>query len=253
MPARISFTDVQIDQIRTLYRGGQTMEEIAKALDTSFWAIRRALRDIGEESRPRGHRIESDAWATAVADGAVETRYTAGESIQKLAKQYGVAMATVHKHLKSLGVDTRRRGPKRLRTGTHASCRTCKQALPIEEFYGYSGRLQKGPDALVPDCKACMRDNLRVRLYGVSRQQYLDMLKAQGGRCAICGRTADDVTSGDPRQKELSVDHCHATGKVRALLCAGCNTGLGKFFDNPDLMEKAARYVRDYQTKNPEA
>jgi hypothetical protein len=51
-------------------------------------------------------------------------------------------------------------------------------------------------------------------------QQYYDMLAAQGGVCAICEKTTKDA---------LHVDHCHMTGRVRGLLCNGCNLKLGWF------------------------
>jgi hypothetical protein len=59
------------------------------------------------------------------------------------------------------------------------------------------------------------------------------MFEAQSGLCAIC-RTAP----------ALHVDHDHATGKVRALLCFNCNGGLGQFKDDPAVLREAAEYVR---------
>lgn len=59
------------------------------------------------------------------------------------------------------------------------------------------------------------------------------MLEAQGGLCAIC-MTAPAV----------HVDHDHATGAVRALLCFNCNGGLGQFKDDWDVLRAAAEYVR---------
>ncbi|WP_396349631.1 endonuclease VII domain-containing protein [Geodermatophilus sp. DSM 44513] len=58
------------------------------------------------------------------------------------------------------------------------------------------------------------------------------MLAAEGGLCAIC-KTAPAA----------HVDHDHATGAVRALLCFGCNGGLGQFKDNPTFLHAAAYYV----------
>lgn len=62
---------------------------------------------------------------------------------------------------------------------------------------------------------------------------------AQDGRCAICGAT-------DARRRKsdrLNVDHDHATGAFRGLLCDPCNNGLGRFDDDPDRLRKAADYL----------
>lgn len=71
--------------------------------------------------------------------------------------------------------------------------------------------------------------------YGLSRADYDAMLESQGGVCLICAEA--------PEGKPLFVDHCHFTGAVRGLLCTRCNTGVGMFRDNPDLMLAAAAYV----------
>lgn len=71
--------------------------------------------------------------------------------------------------------------------------------------------------------------------YGITLEQYFDICKAQIYRCAICG---------EPEPRGLVVDHCHATNKVRELLCDACNRGLGSFKDKPEVLEKAAKYLR---------
>ena len=55
--------------------------------------------------------------------------------------------------------------------------------------------------------------------YGITENQYETLLKSQRGLCAICGEP--------PRTKRLHVDHDHATGQVRELLCTPCNTLAG--------------------------
>jgi len=70
--------------------------------------------------------------------------------------------------------------------------------------------------------------------FGIGLHQYQAILEEQGGLCYLCGQ--NDF-------RNLAVDHCHKTGKVRRLLCSNCNMGLGKFNDNPDLLRKAANYV----------
>lgn len=76
------------------------------------------------------------------------------------------------------------------------------------------------------------------RKYGVTRDQYEEMLTAQDGRCAICG-SADHGRDG----YRLVVDHDHKTGAVRGLLCNNCNRVLGYFDDDPDRMLAAAAYL----------
>lgn len=70
--------------------------------------------------------------------------------------------------------------------------------------------------------------------FGLTTEDYDRLLESQNGVCAICGKK--------PKGK-LHVDHCHATGIVRGLLCHKCNAGLGLFCDEPSLMMRAIEYV----------
>lgn len=74
--------------------------------------------------------------------------------------------------------------------------------------------------------------------FGLTPDDYDEILKKQQGRCAVC-RT-DRFHS---RRKTLAVDHDHVTNKVRGLLCRRCNQAIGAFEDNPDLLRKAATYL----------
>jgi hypothetical protein len=71
--------------------------------------------------------------------------------------------------------------------------------------------------------------------YGLTLEQYDEMLERQGGGCAICGKPPGDIA--------LHVDHCHETGRVRGLLCFACNAGLGQFKHDPELLVAAATYA----------
>lgn len=73
--------------------------------------------------------------------------------------------------------------------------------------------------------------NHLARTYGLTVQDYDKMLEEQNGLCAIC-RQPEPVAN-----RKLSVDHCHETGKIRALLCGPCNKGLGIFEKNKDRFE----------------
>jgi hypothetical protein len=74
-----------------------------------------------------------------------------------------------------------------------------------------------------------------ARFYGISREQYEGLLAKQGGVCGICRK---------PPQEPLCVDHSHATGRVRGLLCRKCNTGLGSYDDDVSLMAAGIAYLR---------
>jgi hypothetical protein len=77
--------------------------------------------------------------------------------------------------------------------------------------------------------------------YGITLEQYNLMLSDQGGTCAICG-----VPPGEKRA--LAVDHCHKTGRVRALLCASCNVRLGAY---ESIRDQADAYLARYGAGNP--
>lgn len=79
--------------------------------------------------------------------------------------------------------------------------------------------------------------------YGITLDDYDTMLEDQGGGCAICEATTDDPKH---HRSFLDVDHTGGRGKeatVRGLLCSPCNLGIGKFYDDPDLLRKAAAYL----------
>lgn len=73
--------------------------------------------------------------------------------------------------------------------------------------------------------------------YGITLDIYHSILRSQGGRCAVCS-TEQCVTG-----KNFAVDHDHNTGNVRGLLCQRCNTGIGKFRDDPEILSNALAYV----------
>ncbi len=78
------------------------------------------------------------------------------------------------------------------------------------------------------------------RNYGINYGDYSRMLGEQNGLCAICGKPA---SGGIKSAARLHVDHDHATGAVRGLLCSRCNQGIGYFSDNPELLAAAIAYL----------
>jgi hypothetical protein len=113
-------------------------------------------------------------------------------------------------------------------------CRWCRrEESPEIQFFSYN---------ICTECHTKPNDELRniaklrfaLKKYGMSIEQYNDMIKSQNGCCKICMKPSD---------RRLAVDHNHATGKVRGLLCVNCNLGLGNFQDDPTLLLKAAQYL----------
>lgn len=86
--------------------------------------------------------------------------------------------------------------------------------------------------------------NRYMNKYGITLDEKEQLLKDQGSVCQIC-------KSSDPKSKRgFVVDHDHATGKVRSILCQYCNVGLGNFRDNIELLYKAIDYLRFHENKN---
>lgn len=134
---------------------------------------------------------------------------------------------------------------------TIKACIRCHIEKPFSEYHKDSGK----KDGYHTTCKicSCAREQKRyhtnpvkdrnlklLRKYGISHNNYLELLEAQNGRCAICGT---DVPGG---KGAFHVDHCHNSRQVRGLLCHSCNVGLGHFKDQESLLLKAALYLHNY-------
>lgn len=107
-------------------------------------------------------------------------------------------------------------------------CCRCKIEKPAEAF---ALNRTKG-NGLQSTCLECMRD----RKYGLAPGEYDRILEQQGGGCAICKQPC-------ARERRLSVDHCHSTGRVRGLLCQNCNAAIGMLKDDAALLFRAIDYL----------
>lgn len=85
------------------------------------------------------------------------------------------------------------------------------------------------------------------RNYGITEAEYEAMKESQGQRCHLCDGVGFVMDTGHGSHERLCVDHDHATGKVRKLLCHNCNRALGLLKDSPTLMRKAAEYIEKYK------
>ncbi|WP_375490152.1 endonuclease VII domain-containing protein [uncultured Jatrophihabitans sp.] len=131
----------------------------------------------------------------------------------------------------------------------HQWCPDCGEVKPLSEF----PRNKRMPNGYMTYCKPCHNTRTRASLeknggsrnyhlrrrYGITAEHADQMLAEQDGLCAICREAP-----------AAHVDHDHASGRVRGLLCFNCNGALGQFRDRADLMLRAADYLqRSDQTR----
>jgi len=112
-------------------------------------------------------------------------------------------------------------------------CTICLTLKPLSAFPKKS-KMRKGVGST---CKECEHDNSIRRRFGITDAEYRQMLDLQSGRCAICGSPSAKYTT------RFHIDHDHATGRVRGLLCSDCNTGIGLFRDSTALLSNAIAYL----------
>lgn len=127
------------------------------------------------------------------------------------------------------------------RTQGHPSCLWCGSSLGLVV---HGSRRFCSKSCREKEHAVRRRENHRdnwLKKYSMTSKDYEAMLKAQDDRCKIC-RT-DKV----PARGSFCVDHDHLTGQVRGILCTECNSGLGKFKDNPELLLAAIEYLRRTQ------
>ena len=144
-------------------------------------------------------------------------------------------------------------------------CNRCGKEKPIKEF-----REQKGRNTRRSNCRECdtarhaewrvkNKEHLRKynqnryikntdrwashiwRKYKMKPEDYQNLLKSQGDKCAICGNQ-----NPHHKQGRFNIDHCHKTGVIRGLLCWRCNVAIGKMEDNPSRLRKAAKYIEAF-------
>lgn len=140
-------------------------------------------------------------------------------------------------------------------------CTKCKTLKPLDQFL-LDNRRANGRGSHCRECNAsyCRKRNKSDRakqiarayklkhIFNISISDYNIMLEKQGGKCCICRESEITIDNRTNQVKKLAVDHCHTTGKVRGLLCANCNIGLGKFKDNVLNLKTAIEYIEVHKS-----
>jgi hypothetical protein len=108
-------------------------------------------------------------------------------------------------------------------------CWRCGDWLSLERFARDASRSQGRTGC----CKPCMSIASKASRYGMTFEELRKRLTENGGRCPLCERASNNMV----------VDHCHDTGRVRGVICSGCNVGMGLLGDDPDLLRRAANYL----------
>ena len=138
-------------------------------------------------------------------------------------------------------------------------CTKCGIVKNPEDFFADTTKKITGRR---PDCKECNKKRVSKWVkkhqkettfrqylwaakhkYNLTEEQYHEMMDRQDGKCAICKKTPS-YKRHKKTTIRLHIDHCHKTGKVRGLLCTKCNSGLGMFQDDIDIIKSAIKYLR---------
>lgn len=118
------------------------------------------------------------------------------------------------------------------KSGYVSCCKTCERERDAKYKAAKSRekREQESKEA---------KDRLLQQHYGISLDEFQDLLKQQDNRCAICKILLDDP----------HVDHDHNTGIIRGILCNNCNVALGLFKDDILILEEAIKYLKKERPK----
>jgi hypothetical protein len=132
-------------------------------------------------------------------------------------------------------------------------CPKCGETKPLTEFW----KNRSTSDGVQAWCKPCWYETTKaqltgpdreralrwrrythlIRKYGITADQYDEMLAAQDGGCAICHTALDCIG------RRLAVDHDADSGHVRGLLCSQCNRAIGQLAHDPERIRRAAEYL----------
>lgn len=159
-------------------------------------------------------------------------KYT-GQCVECLKKRRGI-----QKNRKKENIELEKIGMKK--------CFRCGEIKQISEYN--KGRIGER----LAICKACKskrnktpqyfmynKKNKVMRSYGATYDEYLNFLSIE--RCECCGKQFSNKNNRDRK----CCDHSHEKKRYRGALCMACNLGIGYFYDDPDMLAKAIKYLKD--------
>lgn len=237
----MKITDEQQKKIIEFYRHGKSSIEIAKLYNVSKTTILEVLHNNGESMRiPNLKKLDKTQQRYIIE------LYISGKSIKEIAECCQKSRSCILRTLKRNDIKIRGSTQRVKIIDNMCICKICNKVKPVSEM-----RKDKNtPTGISRICNQCSNEKHKksdtvYKKYGINQKTYEDILRTQNGKCAICGCDTGG-TSRSGNIKKLSVDHDHDTGKVRGLLCNMCNVGIGNLRDSPELLEKAAKYLRSY-------
>ena len=110
-------------------------------------------------------------------------------------------------------------------------CFQCDDFKDLSEFYNGTGLCKTCSDERG---KQYYKSTYRFSRYGLTKEEFEQMIDSQDNTCPICRKTLDN---------EIHIDHCHTSKKVRGILCGKCNKGLGQFEDDITVLQNAIKYL----------
>lgn len=145
------------------------------------------------------------------------------------------------------------------------TCIRCNTEKPLDNF----SNNRNVPGGKCRYCRSCMsayygkrykshyqtyeqKRERRIKMkFGITQSDYNFMLAEQNGVCAICGEPEKlGKKSPDSDSLMLSIDHCHATGSIRGLLCGQCNRGIGFLKDDIKILQSSIRYLEAHNNES---
>lgn len=124
---------------------------------------------------------------------------------------------------------------------------------PKANIWAKDHRKKNKEDYLIKEKKRRLKEGQLRNTKEVCRRldttvdEYYRMLEEQNNHCAICEKEETRKSRTNGKICALAIDHCHKTGKIRGLLCHCCNTAIGKFKDDIELMKKAISYLEKHK------